>query len=144
MKKFIYVLILLFVTNTANAANAIYTTANGTRLKCTSTMQRGSLQEYRNRTTVDYYIFKDGMIYSANISKKFGNPQKPPKHVYKLQITNNYITFKDRLYRWKACHYKFVTINSKTGAYSFVAKRDYNWAFYYQKAYNNGMCKIIK
>ena len=142
MKKFIYVLILLLITNTA-FASAIYTTADGTRLKCTSTMQRGSLTEYKNKTTVDYYIFKNGELYSDNLSKMFGNPQKPPKHVYNLQVSNQYITFKDRLYRWSAFHYKWVTINRQNGSYYFEAKKDCNW-FHYQKAYNNGKCQIIK
>ena len=144
MKKIIYVLILLFITNAANAANAIYTTANGTRLKCTSTMYRGSLNEYKNKTTTDYYVFKDGNLYSANLSKMFGNPKKDPKHVYNLLVTKDYIMFKDRLYRWKALHYKWATINKKTGAYSFEAKETYTFAFHYKKAYSRGMCQIVK
>ena len=133
---------MLVCSNLCIAKDKIYTTENGTKLKCTATKDSGTYYEYNNGLT-DYYEFKNGKLYSQNLSKMFGNPNYKRK-VLKLKITDDTITFKDRLYRWGASHYKWVTIDRHTGKYTYEAKKQYNWAWYYQKAYGSGSCEIVK
>lgn len=142
MKKILVLGLFLLCANVVMAQDAIYTTADGTKLKCTATRDSGTYYEYKDGL-VDYYDFKKGKLYSSNLSKKFGNPNYK-KRVMKLNITEDSISFKDRLYRWGASHYKWVDIDRHTGNYTFEAKKQYNWAWYYQKAYGKGTCEIVK
>ena len=139
--RILWILAVLLLTNVCYAQDAIYTTADGTKIMCTASKSSGSLSEYDNFT--DYYTFKNGHIYSDNLSKMFGNPSYTKK-VLKLKIDNNKISFKDRLYRWKAFYYKYVTIDRQTGKYTFEAKKDNNWYCFFPRAYGSGTCSIIE
>ena len=141
MKKILILLIFtLFTINGANATKIITTLEDGMVLKCEATKSSGSIKEYT--TFTDYYEYKNGKIYSQNLSKMFGNPNHTKK-VKNLKISNRSISFKDRLYRGGASHYKWVNINRETGRYSYRAKKQYNWAWYCQTARGTGKCTIF-
>ena len=134
--------IIIFSASSVFASDVIPSLENGMVLKCVAKRDNGTYYEYKNGHT-DYYEYKNGKLYSQNLSKMFGNPNYKRK-VLKLNISDNTITFKDRLYRWGASHYKWVTINRKTGKYSYDAKKQYNWAWYFQKAEGHGTCSIVE
>lgn len=115
---------------------------DGMVLKCGAVKHSGTIKEYES--FVDYYTVRDGKIYSGNLSKMFGNPNYERK-VLRLKITDDTIKFKDRLYRWKASYYKWVTIDRHTGEYTFRAKRvRTGCGGYYQTAKGTGKCVVIK
>ncbi len=147
MKKIIAVLLFIaflgFGFEFWFSKDVIYTTADGTRLKCTAKKNISSIKEYGNNIT-DYYTFKNGKIYSDNLNKVFGTKERAPKRVWRLKITDKEITFKDRIYLFKASHYKWVTIDRKTGKYTFDGKKQYNWMWYFQQINANGYCRIVK
>ncbi len=145
MKKFVSVLFLLSFLLCQTSVFAAIPTTDGTRLKCTAATRNGSLAEYKKGVT-DYYTFNGGKLYSDNLVKMFGDGKKAPKakKVSKLKITDKDITFKDKLYRLNFSHYKFVTIDRKTGRYDFVAKKQFHWAWYFQVMEGYGTCRVVK
>jgi hypothetical protein len=142
MKKLLlFSIISLFTINMSYADKVIPTLEDGTILRCDATKSSGTIKEYTSFT--DFYEVKDGKIYSQNLSKMFGNPNYKKK-VMKLKITEDTISFKDRLYRWKASYYKWVTIDRNTGKYTFKAKRERTGCGgYYQTAKGTGQCQVI-
>ena len=145
MKKLFACLFLFAFLLCQNSVFAVIPTTDGTRLKCTANTRNGSLKEYKGSIT-DYYTFKNGKLYSDNLGRMFNSTNKEPKlkRVWKLRISDNEITFKDRLYKLAFSHYKFVTIDKKTGRYDFVAKKQFNWAWYFQIMEGYGTCKVVK
>ena len=147
MKKYllIFVLFLFFINiNSAYGANYKINSVNdGTVLKCTGKKQSGSINEY-DKDTVDYYTFKDGKIYSKNMVNLFLNGKGDERKVKKLKINDDQITFRDELYQPFVANYKYVTIDRKTGAYNFEAKREYSGSYHYKKAIVTGQCSVVK
>jgi len=129
--------VCLFVT-AANAENVFSDIKSINKIKCSGTLVSGSINEYDN--AVQYYTFKDDKIYSSNLNNLFGNITKPPKKVLKLKISDDYITFKERLYKFEGAYYKWVKIDRKTGEYVFNAKNDYG--FFFKRANVKGTCSI--
>ena len=123
------------------AKDVIYSTKDGTRLKCTAIKKTDTIPEYKS-SIVDYYVFKNGKLYSDNLSKMLGKNKKA-KRVYRLCISDKEITFKDRMYLFGASYYKWVTIDKRTGKYKFDAKKQFNWAWYFQMTNAAGTCKIV-
>ena len=107
-------------------------------IKCTGNSENGSINDYDKVT--DYYTFKNGEIYSSNLNNLYGDLTKDPKKVLKLKITDDYITFKDRLIKFEVTYYKWVKIDRKTGEYAFNAKNDYG--YFYKKANVRGKCTV--
>lgn len=143
MKKWIIVLCLAVMsTVSVYASDVIPTLEEGMVLKCDAVKESGTIKEFSSFT--DYYTVRGGKIYSGNLSKMFGNPNYERK-VLRLKITDDTIKFKDRLYRWKACYYKWVTIDKHTGEYTFKARRTRTGCGgYYQSAKGTGKCVVIK
>lgn len=142
-KIILYIFTFLFLCVPAFAQDAIYTTEDGTQLKCTGVKIRGILEEY-DEPVEDYYTFKKGKIYSRNMLNTFKDGNGKDRKVKKLKISSQKISFKERLYTWGASNYKFVKINRQTGKYFFKAKKQYNWAWYCRRAVVIGQCEIVK
>ena len=141
MKKFLLLLVLIVLTCArCYAMDAIYTVKTGTTLMCTGQRVSGSIDEYL--TVVDYYTFRDGKIYSKNLINMYGNINKDAKKVMRLKITDDTISFKDRLIGAWVGNYKWVKINRHTGLYTFNAKKDFST--WYRVANVSGYCKIIE
>lgn len=144
MKKILLLFLMLCFALPSLAAKketnyVINTLENGTKLICTGEKYKGSIEEYDDEIE-DYYTFKDGKIYSPNLYVTFKDQEDKEKKVSKLKITKKKIKFKDRLYTWGALHYKFVTIDRKTGEYHFKAKKQYTWTWYRRSAKVLGTC----
>ena len=142
MKKILPLIFMICLTTTSVfAEDVIPNIEDGMIIKCEAAKQKGTIKEYMSFT--DYYTVKNGKIYSKNLSKMFGNPNYEKK-VLKLKITDDTIQFKDRLYRWKAAYYKWVTIDRHTGEYTFKARRTRTGCGgYYQSAVGTGKCTVI-
>lgn len=139
MKKFVFVLLML-CTQVAYAGDAIYTIADGTKLKCTGKMVKGSIDDYKD--VVDYYYFKDNKLYSKNLVGLYGKVTEDPRKVLKLKISDDKITFKDRYYETWTMNYKWVKIDRHTGEYAFNAKRDFGT--WYRLANVLGSCSVVE
>ena len=87
-----------------------------------------------------YYTFKDDKLYSSNLNTLFGDITKKPKKVLKLKVSDDYITFKEHLYKFEASYYMWVKIDRKTGEYLLNAKNDYG--FFFKRANVKGKCSI--
>lgn len=138
MKKFVFLCLVLLASLPVLAQDAIYTVADGTRLKCTGQMVSGSIDDYKD--IVDYYIIKNNRIYSKNLINLYGNITKEPRKVLRQKITTDQISFKDRFYETWVLNYKWVKINRHTGEYTFNAKRDFGT--WYRRANVIGKCVI--
>lgn len=135
--------ILLISSNQTNAENinSEYVFANIENIntfKCTGNRISGSIKEYDNFT--NEYTFKDGEIYSTNMHAKFGDITKNPKKVLRLKITDDYITFKERLMKFEGTYYAWSKINRKTGEYFLNAKNDYG--YWFKRANAKGICTV--
>ena len=73
------------------------------------------------------------------ITRRYTIPLKEKK-VLKLKISDDYITFKERLYKFEASYYTWVKINRETGEFWLNAKNDYG--FFYKRANVKGNCSI--
>ncbi len=143
MKNWILFLAMVLLIATGSkcfASDAIYTTKDGTTMMCVGQRVSGSIDEYINVT--DYYTFRNGKIYSKNLINMYGNINKNPKKVLRLKITDDTISFKDRLIGAWVGNYKWVKINRHTGLYTFNAKKDF--ATWYRVANVSGYCKIVE
>lgn len=138
MKKLFFLILSLILFNTAHAEIVIGDINNINTVKCTGTMVSGSINQYENATFE--YIFKDGKIFSPNLNNLFGNITKEPKKVMRLKITENYITFKDRLYKMEASYYAWAKIDRKTGEFLLNAKNEYG--FFFKRANIKGVCVV--
>ena len=144
MKKLLLIVFLLIVfTNLSFAATTykIKNLKNGMVIKCTGAKKDGLIEEY-DKKVIDYYTYQDGEIYSKNLVNMYKDGKGEAKKVKKLKITDSQITFKDRIITAKTTNRKLVTIDRKTGKYTFEAKKQYNWAWFHKKAYVVGTCRI--
>lgn len=89
-----------------------------------------------------YQSLDDGKIYSKNLINLYGNINKDAKKVMRLKISNDTISFKDRLLGAWVGNYKWVKINRHTGQYTFNAKKDFGT--WYRVANVSGFCKIVE
>ncbi len=142
MKKFLLLMLLFTFVSCVKcyASDVIYSVKDGTTLMCTGQRVSGSIYEYLN--VVDYYTFRDGKIYSKNLINLYGNINKDAKKVMRLKISNDTISFKDRLLGAWVGNYKWVKINRHTGQYTFNAKKDFGT--WYRVANVSGFCKIVE
>lgn len=138
MKKFSLLLFIFLIANTANAQYIFSDIDSINSFKCTGNLISGSINEYNNSTL--YYTFKDDNLYSSNLNTLFGDITKKPKKVLKLKVSDDYITFKERLYKFEASYYMWVKIDRKTGEYLLNAKNDYG--FFFKRANVKGKCSI--
>lgn len=138
MKKFSLLLFIFLIANTANAQYIFSDIDSINSFKCTGNLISGSINEYNNSTL--YYTFKDDNLYSSNLNTLFGDITKKPKKVLKLKVSDDYITFKERLYKFEASYYMWVKIDRKTGEYFLNAKNDYG--FFFKRANVKGKCSI--
>ncbi len=140
--RILFFIFVLFLANIAFSEESKIISDINTikKLKCTVNLLNGSIDEYDN--TVDYYTFQNDNIYSSNLNNLFGDITKDPKKVLKLKITDDYITFKDRLYKFEGSYYKWIKINRNTGEYIFSAKNDFG--FFFKRANCKGFCTIEK
>ena len=131
----------------AGSSKTIYTTEDGTKLKCTATKTSGSIEEF-NKPIVDYYEFKNGKIYSRNMILMFAGQEyrrkQAAKKVSRLKISDDEIKFKDTFFSSSWSNYKWATINRNNGNYYFKAKRENTWGDFYKKAEAKGKCTIVK
>lgn len=138
MKKFSLLLFIFLIANTANAQYIFSDIDSINSFKCTGNLISGSINEYNDSTL--YYTFKDDKLYSSNLNTLFGDITKKPKKVLKLKVSDDYITFKERLYKFEASYYMWVKIDRKTGEYLLNAKNDYG--FFFKRANVKGKCSI--
>lgn len=138
MKKFLLLLFIFLIANTANAQYIFSDIDSINSFKCTGNLISGSINEYNDSTL--YYTFKDDKLYSSNLNTLFGDITKKPKKVLKLKVSDDYITFKERLYKFEASYYMWVKIDRKTGEYLLNAKNDYG--FFFKRANVKGKCSI--
>lgn len=138
MKKFSLLLFIFLIANTANAQYIFSDIDSINSFKCTGNLISGSINEYNDSTL--YYTFKDDKLYSSNLNTLFGDITQKPKKVLKLKVSDDYITFKERLYKFEASYYMWVKIDRKTGEYLLNAKNDYG--FFFKRANVKGKCSI--
>lgn len=138
MKKFSLLLFIFLIANTANAQYIFSDIDSINSFKCTGNLISGSINEYNDSTL--YYTFKDDKLYSSNLNTLFGDITKKPKKVLKLKVSDDYITFKERLYKFEASYYMWVKIDRKTGEYLLNAKNDYG--FFFKRVNVKGKCSI--
>ena len=138
MKKFLLSLFIFAIVATANAQNIFSDINSIGSFKCTGNIINGSINEYDNSTL--HYTFKNGKLYSSNLNILFGDVTKKPKKVLKLKISDDYITFKERLYKFEGSYYIWIKINRETGEYLLNAKNDYG--FFFKRANVKGICSI--
>ena len=65
--RILWILAVLLLTDVCYAQDAIYTTADGTKIMCTASKSSGSLSEYDNFT--DYYTFKELLNLMISLQK---------------------------------------------------------------------------
>ena len=139
MKRFSLLLLFIFLmTTTANAQDMFSDINSINSFKCTGNIISGSINEYNNPTL--HYTFKKGKLYSSNLNTLFGDITKKEKKVLKLKISDDYITFKECLYKFEASYYTWVKINRETGEFWLNAKNDYG--FFFKRANVKGNCSI--
>lgn len=138
MKKFSLLLFIFLIANTVNAQYIFSDIDSINSFKCTGNLISGSINEYNDSTL--YYTFKDDKLYSSNLNTLFGDITKKPKKVLKLKVSDDYITFKEHLYKFEASYYMWVKIDRKTGEYLLNAKNDYG--FFFKRANVKGKCSI--
>ena len=139
MKKFLLSLSFIFtIATAANAQNVFSDIDSINSFKCTGNLISGSINEYDNSTL--HYTNKNGKLYSSNLNTLFGDITKSPKKVLKLKISDDHITFKERLYKLEGVYYIWIKINRETGEYLLNAKNDYG--FFFKRANVKGNCSI--
>lgn len=138
------IILLIFIVNIVIALpsfaqkDVIDNLKSGMTIKCKGKIISGSIDAYKEVT--DYYKYENGKIYSKNLLYMFGDITKPARKVKKLKITDDYITFKDRLYKFEGFYYKWVQINRHSGQYLLNAKNDFG--FFFKRANVEGVCSI--
>ena len=75
--------------------------------------------------------------------KLFGDEARHHDTVYRLKITDDYITFKERLVKFEVGRYLKVKINRKNGEFTAEAKNDYS-STVYRRANTKGVCSVSK
>ena len=80
---------------------------------------------------------------ASNMHKLFGDEARHHDTVYRLKITDDYITFKERLVKFEVARYLKVKISRKNGEFTAEAKNDYI-STVFKRANTKGVCSVLK
>ncbi len=131
---------MLLLTTCANAKDVFSNIENIKSFNCKGKLVSGSINEYNNFSL--HYTFKNGKLYGSNMHTLFGDAARHHDTVYRLKITDDYITFKERLVKFEVGRYLQVKINRKNGEFTAEAKNDYN--AFSKRANLKGVCSVSK
>ena len=144
MKKLFLLFLMLCFAIPAMADetnNVINSVEDGKKIVCTGKKIKGLIEEYDDQV-VDYYTFKDGLVYSPNMREAFRNGKSKDKKIKNTKITEDDITFREAIVTLESVISKKVRINRKTGEYNFKAKKQNIWEMEMsQMAVVVGTCK---
>ena len=131
---------MLLLPTYTNAKDVFSNIENIKSFSCKGKLVSGSINEYNNFTL--HYTFKNGKLYGSNMHTLFGDEARHLDTVYRLKITDDYITFKERLVKFEVGRYLQVKINRKNGEFTAEAKNDYD--VFYKRADVKGVCSVSK
>ena len=132
---------MLLLTACANAKDVFSDIENIKSFKCKGKLVSGSINEYNNFAL--QYTFKNGKLYGSNMHTLFKDEARHHDTVYRLKITDDYITFKERLIKFEVARYLQVKIDRKTGKFTAEAKNEYA-STSYKRANIEGVCSVSK
>ena len=140
-KSYFLLTFIVLLTTCANAKDVFSNIENIKSFNCKGKLVSGSINEYNNFTL--NYTFKNGKLYGSNMHMLFGDEARHHDTVYRLKITDDYITFKERLVKFEVARYLKVKINRKNGEFTAETKNEYgNTA--YKRANTKGVCSVSK